>query len=351
MAKSILAIGSFVGFDKTTNDIIVKSDSLTTAGIDLGLTMEEIRGGISNPIQGYLPHTSSFGITMEDCLFDLNYMALNCGGDITSTANVMTTETITTTVANKITVTQTPVAMSGNTAIVGWYKLASATNDAWTTITFTGKDATVVLASGSQVCVKYFYSNTSARQFTVSSAFVPKVIRAAVTYTLYATSQSGSGSNAKIGELVIEVPNFQFSGAQSFSISASGATTSPIGGNALVTYFGSCSNGGYYALIKEVITGLDPLANVVKIGVADGDITLSASNTTETIQLFGWYNDGTAPSKLDNSLFTFTSGTPATATVGANTGLCTRIASGVSTISIVGNVRTDLSTKAVVTAS
>lgn len=351
MAKSILAIGSFVGFDKTTNDIIVKSDSMQTAGFDLGITMEKISGGLQNATQGFLPHTTELNVNLEDCLFDLNYVALNCGGNITAGADIMTTETITTTVANTITVTQTPVAMSGNTAIVGWYKLASSTDDAWTTITFTGKNATTTLASGSTVCVRYFYANTSARQFTVSSAFVPKIIRAVITYTLYATSQSATGSNAKIGELIVEIPNFQFAGAQSFSVSSSGATTSPLSGMALVTYSGTCTNGGYYALVKEVITGKDPLANVVKIGVADGDITLSATQTTETIQLYGWYNDGTAPSKLDNSLFTFTSGTPATATVGANTGLCTRVASGTSTISIVGTARTDLTTKAVVTAS
>jgi len=350
MAKNILAIGTFTGFDKVTNDIIVKSESLQTAGIDLAMTLEEVRGGIGNPIQGYMPHSSGFSINLEDSLFDLNYMAMNCGGEITSTASVMANETITTTVINKITVTNTPVAMSGNTAIVGWYKLASSTEDAWTTITFTNKDATVSgLAIGTQVCVKYFYSNASARQFTVSSNFVPKTIRGLVTYTLYATSQGGGGQT-KVGELQIEIPSCQFTGAQSFSVSASGATSSPIAINAMVTYTGSCNGTGYYALVKEVITNKDPLANVYKIGVADGDIDLSASYTTETIEVWGWYNDGTGVSKLDNSLFTFTSGTPATCTVGANTGLVTRVASGTSTISIVATAKASLETKCVVTA-
>ena len=350
MAKNILAIGTFTGFDKTTNDIIVKSESLTTAGLDLALTMEEIRGGIANPVQGYLPHSSGFSINLEDCLFDLNYMALNCGGDITSTASVITSETITTTVVNKITVTNTPVAMSGNTAIVGWYKKTTDTDDAWTTITFVGKDATVSgLAIGTGVCVKYFYSNTSARQFTVSSAFVPKIIRGLVTYTLYATSQSGSGQS-KIGELQFEIPNCQFVGAQSYSISASGASTTPIGINALVTYTGSCNGYGYYALAKEVITNKDPLANVIKIGIMDGDIDLSSTVTTETIVIIGQYNDGTGISVLPNSLFTFTSGTPATCTVGANTGVITRVASGSSTISVSCPTKPSLETNCVVTS-
>ena len=349
MAKSILAIGSAIGKDKSTGDIIFTSNSLTTAGFDIGLTMDAIRGGLQNSIQGFLPHTTSFQVNMEDSLFDMNYVALNCGGAITTTTNVMTTETITTTVANTITVTQTPVAMTGATAVVGWYKLASSTDDAWTTLTFTGKNATTTLASGSTVCVKYFYSNASAREFTIASAFVPKIISLYVTYTLYATSSANS-TNAIIGELQVEVPSFQFNGAQSFSISSSGATTSPMGGQALVNYTGTCSDGGFYAKVREVITNKDPFANAIAIGVKDGDIDLAVAGT-ETIQVYAFYNDGTAPSKIANSALTFTSGTTATCTVGANTGLCTGIASGSSVISIIVSTKTSLSTTAVVTVS
>lgn len=352
MAKHILAIGTLTCFDRATNDIIMTSKSLTTAGLDLGLTMEEIRGGIQNPIQGYLPHTSSMKLSMEDALFDLNYIDMNCNGGITASADVMTTETITTVTANTITVTNTPVSMSGNTAIVGWYKLASDTTETWTTITFSGKNGTATgLASGSTVCVKYFYTNTAGRKLTVNSAFIPKIVRAVITYTLYASSQSGTTtSNAKIGELQIEVPQMQFVGAQSFSISSSGASTSPLEANALVNYNGDCSGNGYYALIKEIITGADPFSNCKAIGVADGDITLAVAGT-ETIKVYAFYSDGTQPSLISNSLLTFTSATPATATVGANTGLVTGVATGTSTITIIVTGKATLSTKAVATVS
>lgn len=348
MAKSILAIGSAVGYDKSTNDIIFTSNSLSTAGFDIGLTMDAIRGGLQNATLGFLPHTTSFTVNMEDSLFDMNYVALNCGGAITTTANVMTTETITTSVANTITVTQTPVAMTGATALVGWYKLANSTDDAWTTITFVGKDATTTLASGSTVCVKYFYSNASAREFTINSAIVPSIIRLVVTYTLYATSASGS-SSAILGELQVEVPSLQFNGAQSFSISASGASTSPVGGQALVNYTGSCNGGGYYAKVREVITGKDPFANAVAIGVKDGDIDLAVAGT-ETVQVFAFYNDGTAPSKIDNAELTFTSSNT-NATVGAHTGLVTGAIVGESVITIIVTTKTSLSTTANVTVT
>jgi len=352
MGKSILAIGTFTGFDLSTNNIVFTSNSLTTANFDIGITMDEIRGGKGNSLQGYLPHTTKFDVKAEDSLFDLNYVALNCGGGITAGADVMNIETITTTVANTITVTNMPVALSGNTVVYGWYKLSSDTTDSWTTITFTGSSATVSgLASGTTVCVKYFYTNSTARQFTLSSSFVPTIIRAEIAYTLYATSQSGTASSAaEIGKLIVHIPQFQFSGTQSFAVTSSGKATTALNGSALVNYSGSCAGTGYYALIKEVITSKGTFDNVVKLGVADGDIEITGTGT-ETIQVYAFYNDGTIPSKVDNSLLTFTSGTTATATVGSHTGLVTGVATGTSTITIVATTKTSLSTKAVVTVS
>ena len=116
---SILTIGTLECFDQGTNALIVQSNSLTTSGLDLSLTMDEVRGGTGNALQGFVPHTTGFGLTAEDSLFDLNYMALNCGGAITAGADVMTIATITTTVNNQITAPTTPKAMSNATNIVG----------------------------------------------------------------------------------------------------------------------------------------------------------------------------------------------------------------------------------------
>lgn len=350
MAKSILAIGTFVGRNQATQDIIVTSNSLTTSGLDFGLTMDAIRGGVGNRVQGYLPHSSSFDVKLEDSLFDLNYMALNCGGDITASPDVMTNETVTTTAISTITVAKTPVAPTAGGTVYGWYKLASSTTDTWTTITFTGKNATVSgLASGSVICVKYFYNEPSARGFKVSSNFIPKIIDATITYTLYKTGETISNTT-KIGELQVRVPSFQFSGAQSYSISASGATTSPIGGSALSVSSGSCDGSGYYALINEVLTNVDPFANAIKIGIADGEVGLAVAGT-ETLQVYAFYNNGTAPSALSNSLFTFTSLTPAKATVGANTGLVTGVATGTSIITVVATSKPSLATNCQVTVA
>ena len=352
MGKSILAIGTLVGRNQKTQDIIVTSNSLQTSGLDFGLTMDAIRGGIGNMVQGYLPHTSSLDIKLEDSLFDLNYMALNCGGSITANADVMKNETVTTTAINTITVNSTPVAPNVGGIVYGWYKLSTSTEDSWTTITFSGKNATVTaLPSGSTVCVKYFYADPSSRGFKVSSNFIPSIIDATITYKLYKTGDTISDTTV-IGELQVRIPSFQFSGAQSYSISASGATSSPISGSALSVSSGSCDGSGYYALINEVLTNADPLSNVTSImieGSLDGfDLAVAG---TEMLNIYAKYNNGTSPSKLPNNLFTFTSSVPAKATVGANTGLVTGVATGTTVVSVVATAKPSLETNCEITVA
>lgn len=342
--SSILAIGNATAYDISNGNIIAISDSLQTSGLDLALTMDEVRGGRGNSLRGFLPHSTGFGLTMEDSLFKFEYMALNCGGDITASADVMTVVTLTTTVENQITAPSTPVAMAGETTVYGWYKLP--TSESWTTITFTGSVATVSgLASGTEICLKYMHNNASARQFTIGGAFLPKIVRLEVTWSLYATSDSATGGQSLIGELQFEIPKFQFAGAQSYSVSASGTTTSPLSGNALITSTGSCTGSGYYALVKEVIYDRGAFDNVKAImieGSVDGfDIAVAG---TETLNVYAVYNDGTSPSKLDNSLFTFTSSSGSVATVGSHTGVVVGAGAGSCVITCVATDKTSLET-------
>ena len=331
---SILAIGTATGYDLSTGAVVLTTDSLQTSGLDLGLTMEEVRGGKGNALQGYLPHTTSFKLKMDDSLFKFEYMALNCGGSITAGADVMTVANVTTSVANQITAPTTPVIMSGDTVARGWYRLQSDTTNTWTPITFTGSVATTTIASGTAICLKYMNTNSSARQFTVAGNFLPSVIRLEVIWSLYATSDTTS-SQSLIGELQFEIPRFQFDGAQSYSVSASGTTTSPISGTALINKNPSCTNGSYYAKVKEVIYNKGVFDNVTKLLIAesDGDQTIAIAGT-DTITVYGVFNDGTDTSTIANSNFTFTSSVPAKATV-SSSGVVTGVATGTTIISVV----------------
>ena len=354
MGKSFIAgVGTVQFFDTITQQLVAVTKTSTETGFNMGVSVEDITGGNGNFLVGRYYHTSTFGLNITDCQFDMNYLALNAGSPIVASADVMKTETFTVVATNTITVSSTPVAFPSTTNVIGWYKVAGASDDTWTKITFTGLNATVSgLAIGTTVCVTYYYADASARKFTVPASIVPSTVHAIMTVPLFKSGESTSfTSSSQIGEIQVDIPQFQLDGTQDMALTSTGAGQVALSGMALANFGSGCTVNGYYATLTEVINGKDPLANVVSLAVADGDIDLSATYTTETIKVYGIYNDGTTPSILPNSLFTFVSGTPATATVNS-AGLVTKVAaSGTTNISITATTKPTLSTFAVVTVA
>ena len=107
--RFILAgVGDIQLFDQSTGEIIVTSKTLTDSGINFSVTAEDIRGGMANAILGKYFHDTAMELTLTDALFSLEYLALNVGGTITASSDVLTMEQVTTSVADTITVTGTP---------------------------------------------------------------------------------------------------------------------------------------------------------------------------------------------------------------------------------------------------
>ena len=352
MSYLVAGVGTIQLFDPSTNALILTSKTLTEEGLNFSSTAEEARGGAANALLGKYYHDSTFGLTLTDQLFDLQYLALNCGGSIQATSDVMTNEQVTVTVAGQITVAQTPVAFNGN--VVGWYKSASEDDSHYKLLTFTGKVATIQGAQiGDVYCVKYFYANTSARKFIVNTAYIPATVHAVATFPLFkaGTSSDQYTSSSQLGEIQVDIPNFQLEGSQELSLSSSGISTASLSGSALATFTGNggCSDNGYYAIITEIVYGKSTWSNVVSIAIADSDVDLSVDDT-QTLVVYAIYSDGTVPSVMDNSLFTFTSGDDATAIVDAN-GVVTGKAIGSTNIEVVATGATSLSAYAVVTVT
>jgi hypothetical protein len=342
--------------DPSTNALIVTTKTLTESGLNMSVSSEEIRGSTGNVLLGKYYHTSKFDLTLTDPIFDLEYLALNAGSSITSGGDIMKQEEVTVTTANSITVSTTPVELTTLTGIVGWYKLANSTTDTWTMCTFnaTTKTATVTgVTEGSKVCVKYFVSNSASRTFIVSSSYIPATVHAYMRIPLFqsgTTTQSFS-SSSQVGEIQVDIPKFQLSGSENLAMKSNGAATTSLSGAALATFDGtqSCNNTGYYAIITENIFNKDTFANVTALAVADGDIDL-AVNGTQTLQVYGIYNDGTVPTLLDNSLLTFVSSAAGNATV-TSAGVVTGVAQGTANIEITVADYANLSTYAVVTVT
>lgn len=352
MSYLVAGVGTVQLFDPSTNALILTSKTLTEEGLNFSSTAEEARGGIGNSLLGKYYHDSSFSLTLTDQLFDLQYLALNCGGAITASSDVMTNEQVAITTVGQITVSQAPVAFNG--AVVGWAKKASDDDTGYRLITFVGKNAELNGAQiGETYCVKYFTSNASARKFIVNTAYVPATVHAIITFPLFkaGTSSDQHTASSQIGEIQIDVPAFLLEGAQELSLTSGGVSTSSLSGSALSTFTGGggCSDSGYYAVVTEVIYGRGVFDNVVSIAVADSDVDLDVDET-QTLVIYAIYSDGTAPTIVENSLLTFTSSDDSVATVDTD-GKITAHTAGTAQIEIVATESTELSAYAVVTVS
>ena len=324
MAQNFIlaSVGTVDLIDPSTGEIIVTSKTLTESGISFSVTAEDIRGGMANKLLGQYFHDSAMALNMTDALFNLQYLALNVGGTITVGGNAITTEQITTTVADKITVSETPQKF-GNVGVLGWYSIAGENN--WSKIDFdaTTKTATVSgLASGTTVCVKYVKNDASAEQFIVSSAFIPSQCHAILTLPLFKAgtdSKTSFTSSSKVGEVQVEIPNFLLGGAQDLSLTASGASTTNLSGNALTTFDGTegCDGDGYYARLIQITYNKDEFADVKYIVVSDSDIDLEVGDK-QILEVLAIYGGMTAPKRIEASKLTFTSSADAVATVDEN---------------------------------
>lgn len=290
-------------------------------------------------------------LTLTDSLFDFNYLALNVGGTIQVGADVLTIEQVTV-AEGKVTVGSTPQPF-GNFGTIGW--VSKVGEDSWSKITFTDatKEATVSgFANGDSVCVKYVKNDASSEEFIVSSAFIPAQVYAVLTLPLFkaGTESKQFSSSSKVGEIQVEIPNFILSGTVDLSLTSSGATTTPLSGNALVTFTGSesCeSNEGYYAKLKQITYNKDEFADVKAIAVANGNIEMKA-NEKVTLQVYALYSGTKAPRLLDNSKLTFVSNTQATATVGGTDGIVSALTEGTTTIEVTVTGHDKLTTSAFV---
>ena len=352
--KTIMAgVGVVQLFDPSTQALISTSKTLTESAINMASTAEEARGGQGNMLLGKYYHDTSFGLTLTDQLFDLNYLALNCGGAISAGSDVMKNEQASVTAGGVVYASETPVAFIANGDVTGWYKKSTEDDTAWKKITFTGKQATLSDAQeGDQVCLKYFYNDLTARKFTVQATFIPSVVYAVMTIPLFkAGTDIAATSSSQVGQLEVKIPNFQLSGAQDLSLTSSGIATTSLSGSALATFDGSegCDGHGYYAVVTEEIFNKQWYDNAFALVVDDSDVDLEAGET-QLLNVYAMYTDGTQPSKIDPSLLTFSAdGTSATVSA---TGLVTAgDTAGQTIIDIIATAKPTLAAKAVVTVT
>lgn len=342
MSNYILAgVGTIEAFTQSSTQPtkIFTSKTLQESGISISVTAEDIRGGLSNPLLGRYFHDSILEANITDALFNLQYLALNVGGEVVVGGSSLVTETVTAG-SGTLTVQGTPVAF-GTAGTVGWYTPAG--QEDWAPLTFTGKVATADVTSGSSYCVRYNADDSGIQEFVVPSAIIPSEVHLVMTYPLFAggTSPEAISTSSQVGELIVDIPRFQFAGNVELSLTSSGAATSNLSGSALASYTtANCNDMGTYGTVKQKIYGGNWYDNLTTIAVDGGNFSI-AKGATKTLKVIGLFKNGTGI--LDNSKLTFTSAQTSTASVD-NKGVVTGAAAGSTNITITVTGKTSIAT-------
>ena len=349
MSNYILAgVGTIEAFTQSSTQPtkIFTSKTLQESGISISVTAEDIRGGLSNPLLGRYFHDSILEANITDALFNLQYLALNVGGEVVIGGSSLVTETVTAG-SGTLTVQGTPVAF-GTAGTVGWYTPAG--QEDWAPLTFEGKVATASVTSGTDYCVRYNANDAGIQEFVVPSAIIPSEVHLVMTYPLFAggTSPEAISTSSQVGELIVDIPRFQFAGNVELSLTSSGAATSNLSGSALASYTtANCNDMGTYGTVKQKIYGGNWYDDLTTIAVDGGNFSI-ANGATKTLKVIGIFKNGTGV--LDNSKLTFTSSASSTASV-TNPGVVTGAGTGSANITITVTDKTSVATMVGVTVT
>lgn len=328
--------------------IVATANTLLDSSISIGTSFEDVRGGAGNKLFGKYFHTSTFDITLTDVMFKLEYFAFNTGSAITQIADIFTSEQVVIGATNTGTIVGDAVSYR-NYGVVGWVTVPGS--DSYETVAITGKTFPYTAPVGTVVCIKYLNNNSSSRQITISSAFIPSEVQLVMNANLYiggSTTNIVSGSS-KAGSIQVVVPRFIFNGTQELSMTSSGVANSPISGSALDNPSADCSEGGYYATITETLTGSKWYDNVVDLAINNSDDITIATAATSTLEVFAVPTSGSAFKPPVGDL-TFTSKTTGTATVSAE-GVVTGVAAGTTDVVVTITAKQDVGAAAIITVT
>ena len=313
------------------NTIIGVANTLITSGFDFTIASEEIRGGQGNGLFGKYFHDSALNVTIEDAMFNLEYVAASLGTTLRQGGLSFKEEESTVTTAKQIPLSTTPLALEGS--LVAWYSKPGQDN--WITGTVKTANSKYYIdveaaTVGEKYCVKYFWQNENAESIVIPVQYVPAELHVILINDEFSGEAIDSIDTTAIGRLITDIPRLQLAGEQNLALSATGAATTSLSGSALAVASDatSCETDAYYGTMTEEIFGATWQDNVVALAIENNDIELTTSATT-TLSVYAVYGGNKASQKKDNSNFTFSvvGGSSSIITVDA-TGLVTAKGTG-----------------------
>lgn len=198
-------------------DLFADCRTLADSSITIGVTAEDIRGGEGNKLWGQYFHDSTFSMKLTDIMFNLEYVAANVGADIANGGDVFKTESIKA-VDGVLTLAKAPVPVVTNGLAKVFYRKASDANDEMQYVAAEGNTATVGgSGDNDEYCVLYRYNDDAAQVVTVNAQFIPETLHAVLNVALYSGDSCNVEAATKVGEIEIDIPRFQLTGAMDIS--------------------------------------------------------------------------------------------------------------------------------------
>ena len=332
--------------DKASGDIVYYSDKFQTANYQTSVTMGEIRAGLGNGIAALLPSDAAVNVNFTAADFSLAAKAMQVGAARSFGAPVMTCQTVIAsgTTLSVATTDGAPVAALGMSKAVCWVQEVGAqspiaTDGAAYDIGSNGVIDGFVATSGKTYKVTYFVTRANAEVATITTAMDPFVGYFMSAMAVYSNAGGAANEGTREGTLYGIVPSLKFGADGGVVGDQTTADTTSLTGQALAydeeTVSSGCDDcaGGGNTLAYYVYVPCDSSSGIEGIvGVLGGGITVVNG---ETYQLHpAVVVNGKMGYSVPATAFTYTSATPATASVGANTGLVTAAAVGTTAITI-----------------
>ena len=278
--------------------LVASANTLIDSGITIGLSFEDIRAGQGNKLYGRYAHTSTFDLKLTDAMFNLEYLAMNTGSDISLGGDVMVDEEQTST-AKKITLSKTAVAISGSKVYA--YAKKSGTDNVYDKYAVAQDNSIEVPVDGTY-CIRYMYTNDLASRMIINASFIPKTLTLIIEANLYSGGSCDIETSTLAGKVTIKVPRFMLNGSQELSLTASGVANTSIEGTALASGCAGCSGDGVYAEIIQVMANRTAENGFTGIVVEDAVREASKGDKLE-LNVYACPVDA-APIKLNNDQFT-----------------------------------------------
>jgi hypothetical protein len=328
--KFLTSVANVYAYNDATGALLFVGKTLLDTSIATTLAKTDVKGGYGNQLLYVYYHTADMTITISDSQWNLDFLSKAVGNDIKTGDNVFTEETITLTSGGAGTVTGTPIAVTGST-IYGWVTQVDGDVER---VTFAGSTfSSSSGTSGDEVCVRYYALDTAARSITINANIIPDIVH----LVLEAQLNSSDSTTNQIGVVQIDIPRATLSGAFTIKMTPDGVASTPLEARALAnpgTDVADCNNVDYYATIKEILYNVNWWDNVIGIAIEGGDITQAVGVTGTTLHVWAVPQTGLpflCPIGAGSSGYmTFASGTTATATIGAASGVITGVTGGTS---------------------